>query len=163
VSGILIAVAWCAAHFLVFLVQRGTGALNRERAIFLFHAIPFAVFLMLLVAALVAGFLSFAEATGALSVHGIYSLTFLEFWSLAQGGYTVSLLRLLVPGPMTQETVLHELSLLGEKKREDRLLALECRKLIRRANECVTLTKRGKLIARVVLLLRWLSNAKATG
>jgi hypothetical protein len=163
VSGILAAVAWCAVHFVIFLVQRGTCALNRERVIFLFHAIPFALFLMLLVAALAAGWLPFDHAAGALSVHGIYSLTFLEFWSLAQGGYTVSLLRLLLAGPMTEAEVLHELRLIGEKKRQDRLLALQDRNLIRRIDDSVVLTKRGRLAARVVLLLRWLANMRDAG
>lgn len=56
------------------------------------------------------------------SLHGIYSLSFLELWSLAQGGYAASILRqCALRGSLGENIGLLDLQQLGESKRNARV------------------------------------------
>jgi hypothetical protein len=160
---LLISGSWCALHFVIFLIQRGTGLLRSERRIFLFHLTSFAG-LIAAIAVLSSADLSIALMSAA-ALHGIYSLTFLEFWSIAEGGYTITLLRTLsVEQPIDSDSVIRILSAIGDRKRETRIDALTGLRLITIGEDrVVRLTTLGLMVARLLGALRWLSVHGATG
>src|SRR5438093_12043221 len=86
---------YLVTHFLIYLiVLRNTRLFRSERVIFLYHFIP-AVIMALAVVGLSIVLSSeemLASAVLVISLQGIYSLSFLELWSLAHGSYSISIL-----------------------------------------------------------------------
>lgn len=160
---ILIAAAWSTTHLLIFLTQRGSGLLARERAIFLFHIGSIIGLAALMAALLFEGRTSLLPAIGALSLHGIYSLTFLELWSLAEGGYTVGMLRMLRGGGAEEADLVRQLATVGDQKRRGRIELLRHRGLIEDKSGMLALTRSGRAVAAAIRLLRWLANTSAPG
>jgi len=85
--------AYLAGHFVVYFVGlRHRATFKTERGIFLLHAVSFVL--------CVAGGSFLGQAAGravtgvvlAAGVHGIYSLSFLELWSLTQASYSLNVL-----------------------------------------------------------------------
>lgn len=156
------------AHFLLYaLVLRRSARMRSEKAIFLFHFVS-----GLLMAAAAVGYALFetpptsfglAGVVLVLSVHGIYSLSFLELWSLAQGGYSLSVLASVKKAQESgSEPDFSGLAQIGKRKLQDRIQGLEKLGLIRIADTKVTLTSRG-MIAAVAIegLLTWLGARNA--
>ena len=87
--------AYLAAHFATYVVAlRHWAALRSEKGIFLYH-FGSAVFVGLAgvtFAVLEPDRFGLSGLVLVLSLHGIYSLSFLELWSLAQGGYSLSII-----------------------------------------------------------------------
>src|SRR5947209_379685 len=83
----------CTNLLLYLLLLRYIRAFSRERVIFLYHvgSVGVLVFLLMWSSPRVLGLLDSATLT-ALSVHGVYSLSFLELWSLSQGSFSLSIL-----------------------------------------------------------------------
>jgi hypothetical protein len=160
---LLAATLWCTIHFALFLAQRGTGLLRSERRIFVFHVVSFASLTFVAAATWFDFGATPLASFGATSLHGIYSLTFLEFWSLAEGGYTVSLVQALADRPVDRDSLLRMLVDIGEAKRETRLQALARLGLVRVESDIVRLTPAGQLARRLLLALRWLCIRGATG
>jgi len=131
-----------------------------ERGIFRFHVASFAA-LAILVAIFIAG-ASIGTGVGALSLHGIYSLSFLELWSLSEGGFSVIALLKLSLKPLPRASLLAELSTIGQRKKDDRLQKLLSSGLIS-GGATLTLTERGRWVAKVVRLLRSIANFKEVG
>jgi hypothetical protein len=95
----VIGLIWPAFHFAsYYLLFRKMEQFRTERGIFFLH---FASFLSLSIVCIFTLFRSgaiphdFAEATFSLSIHGIYSLSFLELWSLSQGSYSLRIASLI--------------------------------------------------------------------
>jgi len=98
----------------------------------------------------------------ALSLHGIYSLSFLELWSLTQGSYSLAILdRVAASGvPVTLQAVA-PLYAIGPTKRSARSTALVSLRLLRpAANGGTALTPLGSLAARIVRFLLWFSGGR---
>jgi hypothetical protein len=78
------------AHLAAYVAWlRRLALLRTEKGIFLYHFVSAVITGLAAIAAAFidpAGF-GFAGFVIVLSAHGIYSLSFLELWSLAQGGY----------------------------------------------------------------------------
>ncbi len=131
--------------------------LRTEKGIFLYH---FGSAVITGVAAVVAAFIDPAEFGIAgcvlvLSVHGIYSLSFLELWSLAQGGYSLSIIAGIVQAEATgTEPDFSGLAAIGAAKQADRVAALERLGLIATNGERISLTPRGSAIAAALHALR---------
>lgn len=164
---ILVFLAYVAMHFLAYLlVLRRTDMFRSERAIFLYHFLP-ALIVSLIV--LVASIVGFSESTLAsavlfISLQGIYSLSFLELWSLAQGGYSISIL--ISVGAASREGITPDFSALesiGAGKRASRLEDLQRLGLIRRRDGMVRLTAIGIVVANFFGLMAWLVDIKQTG
>src|SRR5262249_51461713 len=81
-------------HFALFAaIFRHARTFHAERTIFLYHLIS-AVAMAIVAAAIAMWDVSLLiGAIGLLSIHAIYSLTFLELWSLAESGYSLAILR----------------------------------------------------------------------
>ncbi len=95
--GVTVAVglSYLALHFLLYvLVLRGRPLVQSERGIFLYHFGSAAVFTLVAFCLAVSYFsdAAIAIAIGLSALHGIYSLSFLELWTLAEGSYSMSIL-----------------------------------------------------------------------
>ena len=134
------------AHFLLyFFIFRRARPFAREKTIFLYH------FLSGIVWALFAGSKLGPAVFGAtLSLHGIYSLTFLEFWSLSGGGYS---LRILVSLPD-----LAKLQDLGREKKGSRLKDLVRLGFVGQRGGKFYLTVFGKTVTAFLQTVSWSSN-----
>jgi len=150
--------AYLAAHLAAYIAGlRRLALLRTEKGIFLYH-FSSAVFTGL--AAVVAAFsypedFGFAGCVLVLSVHGIYSLSFLELWSLAQGGYSLSIIAGVAEaeGKGTAPDF-SALTAIGEGKLAGRIAALEKLQLIAKSGEHLGLTSRGVTVARMLHGLR---------
>lgn len=163
----LIAIAaYLAAHFAVYvLVVRHMPSLHSEKGIFLYHV----------ASAVSVGFagLSFAiidpvgfGAPGlvfVLSVHGIYSLSFLELWSLAEGGYSLYILGSIARAQAAGgEPDFADQEQIGEAKQRDRLDGLKKLGLIAIRDGAIGLTARGRSASAIVLFVtRWINPRRA--
>jgi hypothetical protein len=160
--------AYLAAHFLAYVVfLRHAARLRTEQGIFFYH---FASAVLTGLAGLTAavaeldGF-GFVGLVLVLSVHGIYSLSFLELWSLAQGGYSLSVLRSIERAEASgAEPDFSHLERIGETKQRERLAGLEQLGLIATNDNQAALTDRGGAIATLLRgLLRWIDPPAASG
>jgi hypothetical protein len=152
---------WCLAHLSAFVIMRGETLVASERGIFRFHVASF-VALAILIAVFVAAGASIGTGAGALSLHGIYSLSFLELWSLSEGGFSVTALLRLSRKPLPRVSLLTELGAIGQRKKDDRLRKLVSGGLIS-GDAILTLTERGRRAANAVRLLRSIANFKDVG
>src|SRR5437867_732202 len=122
--GLLVYLTLHLTLYLAFLRNRDT--FRRERGIFAYHVLSAAVSVSAVTGVV---FFAPAEALAVLAVvvslHGIYSMSFLELWSLSQGSYSITILRSL--DQAGAETSLDEAALeaVGADKRENRLKGLE--------------------------------------
>ena len=103
-------------------------------------------------------------AAGALAVlcgslHGIYSLSFLELWSLSQGSYSLSIL-----AEVGQDCTLQSLrqsaagtGMIGRQKRDARLRSLRGLGLL---NPQGAITAPGRAVAAVIAGIIWLTKGR---
>ncbi len=159
-SLLLISAGYVGLHFTTYaLAGRHHPILQTERGIFAWHAASY--LLALLIAAFTAVLQSPAEALilGALlaGLHGIYSLSFLEIWSLTQGSYSLQLLsRIEQCGPMTADE-LPGATDIGSQKQQDRAEAIRRLGLARIDGG---LTPAGQIAAHGLRAILWLSHGK---
>jgi hypothetical protein len=149
---------YLTAHLAFYILWlRHLAILRTEKGIFLYHFSSAVVTGLLVV---VAAFIypeefGLAGCVLVLSVHGIYSLTFLELWSLAQGGYSLSIIAGIARAEASgEEPDFSALEAIGVAKQADRVTALERMGLVSRSGEHISFTSRGKSIAAVFHLLR---------
>jgi hypothetical protein len=156
--------AYVCLHLGVYLARRPV-ALSSERGILLYHLASFGLWVILaLVGAVVSGTdLAWATAISVLAFHGIYSLSFLEIWSLTRGNHSLSIIAALsrmqgtaAPGDITV------LDQIGGDEETSRLAQLERIDLVDRRDGRLELTQRGRLVATVLWALRrWSSPTEA--
>lgn len=126
---LVLAVGYLAANGLLYLaVLRQYRWARKEKGIFAYQVVSFVLFVLLIAFAAVRQ-MSSREAVlwicVAWGLHGIFSLTFLELWSLTEGSYSLSILiRIASEGGPTTVSRLEDLSTIGAKKSEDRNAAL---------------------------------------
>ena len=162
-----LAAAYIALHFLLyvlFLRQRPT--FRRERSIFLYHFISACLFspTALILALAYADAAGLATGLGLVSLHGIYSLSFLELWSLAQGGYSIGIMAAARNrGTISNVTLLREFSPVGDDKKAGRLTALLRLGLIKRQGGGWVATGRGRVVATNLRSLLWLADPRHEG
>jgi hypothetical protein len=158
---------YLAGHFLAYvLVVRHLAWFRHESAILLYHAVPAtAVALWALVSCLAApGSAGIYRAALLLSAQGIYSLSFLELWALAQGGYSLHILtRFASTGSRGTPADPASLQHLGAGKRADRLAGLVRLHLIRPQGDGFRLTGRGRAVAGLLTCFARLANFKELG
>jgi hypothetical protein len=158
---------YLAFHFLsYFSYFKNLQAMRTEIGILLFHFLSF--FVVVGVAYWLASPQGVAYAmTVALTAgaaHGIYSLSFLELWSLAEGSYSLQILRAIETQQLqSSEAVVALLSDVGERKKNQRLGSLEALNLVSRDGNVLELTAAGRLISRSLRAIRWLTNLQDTG
>jgi hypothetical protein len=90
-----IGLVYLVAHFVLYVFPlRQKAFFQSERGIFLYHLASAVLFS---VAALALWKVEFndaglATALALIAAHGIYSISFLELWSLAQGSYSIAII-----------------------------------------------------------------------
>jgi hypothetical protein len=165
-SGV-VALVWLASHFLIYVaVLRKMSLFQTERGIFLYHLASTVIF----VAAALVIFLirrdgeAFSLACALVAAHGIYSISFLELWSLAQGSYSLSIMGQgrsdRVP---SRAELVDSFSRIGNAKKADRLSGLEGSQLIRLDGNHWKLNGSGAIVASILSSLLWLANIKERG
>jgi hypothetical protein len=162
----LFQLSFLALHLLVYIViLRHLPVFQRERGIFAFHSIPF---FALLIAAIIGWSLNTFGITtiaGMLSLQLIYSMSFLEVWSLAEGSYSLQILLQVAQHPTKHKSaVIAATSSIGARKKQNRLrslmeMGLACET---HRNE-VRLTSRGRLVTAFFRAIKFLANIKAAG
>jgi hypothetical protein len=154
-------------HFGVYAgLAHRVPSLRTERGIFLFHFIS-AVSLTLAASAFsmpngYAEALTVAAAVAA--VHGIYSMSFLELWSLSQGSYSYTILAAFARGErLPASVVVQDSERVGEQKKEQRLDGLVRLGLVKRIGDLLALRPPGQIVARLLRAIRWIANLRDTG
>jgi len=154
-------------HFLAYVAfKKQSPPLQTERGILAFHVLSFALATVLVTAGsiLTASGSSLAWAAAVLAVHGIYSLTFLELWTLSQISYSREILLRVREGVFKDANEAPpDLVAIGDQKRSGRLHSLEALGLIRQSNGGVNLTSAGKCVSALLRLLQYLPNMRETG
>ena len=159
--------AYLLAHLISYVVLfRHLAALRTERGIFLFHlvsacALPAAVFVF----SLDAGFSgTLLRTVTVAAAHGIYSISFLEIWSLAWGSYSFIILRGIGSGGTADaEKIVSELGSVGDDKKDQRIKSLERLGLISQNEGKVSLTSKGRVAAAFLRALQRNANLSETG
>src|SRR5215210_578880 len=100
-------------------------------------------------------------AVAIVGLHGLYSVTFLELWSLAEGGYSLQILEGLAGAERRGEPAdIEALRAIGAAKQGNRLAGLASIGLVRYEGSRVALTGPGRLVASAFALLAWLTNVQ---
>jgi hypothetical protein len=151
--------------FYALLVRRMRGMYG-ERQIFLYHLASACTVTVL---ALCAWFIapSAKAATMAIALiaaHGIYSMTFLEFWSLSQISYSREILLCAQRGEIDDAgSVPARLVEIGDVKRSGRIGSLQQLGLLVQRDGALELTGRGRVASALLRLLQWLPNMRGAG
>jgi hypothetical protein len=97
-----------------------------------------------------------------LSLHAIYSMSFLELWALADGGYSLSILDCLDSNrELPADTLLEELAKLGTMKKQIRVADLVRLGLVRADDGRYALTASGRRLARFITVIIRVTHVKA--
>jgi hypothetical protein len=167
--GIMVAVglAYLVSHFLLYVgVLRNRSLFRSEYAIFLYHFVSATLFglMALLVALTHFSDASLAIGVGLIAAHCIYSLSFLELWTLAEGSYSMSILTGIdSQGTLSRKTLVDAFTCIGDAKKGNRLSVLLKLSLACRKGAHWQLSARGRIVASVVNLLVWLAAIKNRG
>lgn len=151
-------------HALAYvLVLRRLAAFSSEKAIFLYHAAP----ATLLALGLLGWWLvnpatvAFALAVSIIAAQGIYSMSFLELWSLAEGGYSLSILDRIDRNLTTGQSLNRvELERIGEAKKTNRIRSLRSLALVTDGDGGLRLTPVGRCVAALLAAVAWPANPK---
>lgn len=154
--------AWPAGHFFIYLCfLRKTRIMRLEKNIFWWHAGSWLLFLFLgFIQVLVSMPDSKNVATAVvlgLSLHGIYSLSFLELWSLTQASYSLQLL-FAIGQKKRLNSVLRTGANLGRQKLEARKESLRRIGLITSKGYP---SRSGKMVGLICRCIFWISGGKS--
>jgi hypothetical protein len=156
----LLTILYILAHLAAYIAfVRGSSWGKSEKAIFLYHFCSFLTFAATTMA--LCAFHGFVMGLwiSLVAFHGIYSLTFLELWSLTQGSYSLRLLEAAAKnGDLPRLRKSSELRELGVSKIEQRLAALSGLHLIRGGSRNMSLTLLGSILASFFRLVVWLTG-----
>lgn len=158
------AALYLGGHLLFYvLVLRHLRWFSREKIIFLYHLVSTLALAGVLLLALAGAprSTSLSSVVAAMSLHGIYSLSFLEFWSLAEGSYSLSILRHMeIRRAAGKQLDISSLLRIADKKKEGRIDNLQRLLLVRRKGEQLALTVFGRLASFGLRIIAWAVNAK---
>lgn len=157
---------WVVAHFLFYVFWlRYNLKLREEKNIFLFHMISFLFFsFLLLIFYLFDGFINFWYSfIAALSVHGIYSMSFNLFWSSSQGGFSLGMIKKINVDKLSRQECLDHFIRIGDNKRSSRLNNLQKMGLIKREDSKYKIDNKGRFIAYILRMLHFINNFGKTG
>lgn len=158
-----LALAYLGTHVLAFtLVLRGRRAFAREGVILAYHVASFAAGALALLAwAWPALEARVPAATGVLCLHGIYSLSFLELWSLTQISYSLELVDRIAAGQTPAESEARaRFAAVGVDKRRQRVEDLRRLKLVAGEGEALRPTLRGLVWGAGFRAVRWLTRGE---
>ena len=165
---LLISFVYIVAHAgLYFAVLGGWATLGSERGIFVYH---FASAILVAVgwgiwAIAQGGSDAWAWFACAIMLHGIYSLSFLELWALADDSYSLAIMEILDRGgAAVGSTLMQRLESIGRRKQNSRLNALQAIGLIREVEDgSLVATPAGRAAALLGRTLLFLVNVRKHG
>jgi hypothetical protein len=165
---LLICLVFLAAHAGLYLaVLREWPALTSEKGIFLYHLVSASL--------LAGGFGFWAVAYGGsdawtwfacvVMLHGIYSLSFLELWALADDSYSLAIMEIIGrSGTAAGPALMQRLEAIGTSKQVSRLEALQSIGLVREVGDgSFTLTPAGRAAVVLGRALLFLANVRKYG
>ena len=159
---------YIATHMIIYVVWlRHLSFLRSEKGILLFHLISWCF----AVSFTGVGLLLLRESSDNLlmciaiasAAHGIYSLTFLELWTLSEGSYSFQLLSAIESSGSVTKQVFNELADVGNQKRVRRIETLIGLGLVRRDGTLLKITPKGTPFAIAMRALYLLCNLRDTG
>ncbi|MGE3273161.1 MAG: hypothetical protein AB7P40_30800 [Chloroflexota bacterium] len=158
-------IGYLLAHALLFFaVLRTLAAFSSERGVFLYHFVSGVLFTLAAgVSLLIApsSWVTPAFAIGTVMLHGVYSLSFLEVWSLTEGGYSLQIMRAIGASQASGQRISHtELERIGRGKQSSRTGSLEAFGWITRAHGTLRLTPRGRIVATLLYGLHSLVSVR---
>lgn len=156
----------CAHCALYLVVIRHLSVFRQERRIFFYHLGSFTALMITVFAfSLVSASAETIKASlGALAVHAIYSISFLEAWSLSQISYSIAILDTIETRPgLDLAMATQRFADTGRAKKVTRLAALQRLRLIAIRNGQAALSPRGRIVAGPLSALRWIANLQMTG
>jgi hypothetical protein len=163
----VVGLSYLSVHFLLYVaILRDRPLFQTEKVIFFCHFISALVFtaVALFICGILPDALATATALGLVALHGIYSISFLELWSLAQGSYSISILTELgSKSILSREKLIETFFQIGNTKKHNRTIALSESVLIRRVDDRWQLTHRGRLLTRLFTALLSLSDIRRIG
>jgi hypothetical protein len=162
---LMLLVAYLLAHLGAYvLVFRGWPTFGRESSIFRYHFVSFCLVCGASLAGLAASGpqLSTALALAAIAVaaHAIYSISFLELWALAEGGYSLNVLR---HADADGAIDVPALAAVGASKKDNRVRSLVRLGLAGETNGRFELTGRGRVVATLLRAVAWPANLQQFG
>jgi hypothetical protein len=159
------ALVYLALHALLYAtVLRSRDTFRRERGIFAYHALSaFFVSLTVLVGlALTSSSDVLVTIVAVVCLHGIFSTSFLELWSLSQGSYSLKILRHVATADAGDPVNMAVMEDAGIAHRTHRLEALTTLRIARRRGDALELAPLGQVAAGVLALIAWLANVRQT-
>jgi hypothetical protein len=153
-------IAYLTVHFALYVVVlRHIPAFGSERMIFLYHAVPAGILALVTAAVVSVAQDPAAVAVGilAISLQGLYSLSFLELWALSDGGYSLQILEHIARSSAFDAGDMKEI---GASKRTDRLESAIHLRLVQTDGSVFSLTGIGHSIAGAFAAIVWVVNAK---
>jgi hypothetical protein len=165
---VLICLLYIVAHAgLYFAVLAGRRVLDTERAIFLYH------FVSAVIVTCASGMWAFVHGGSdawtwlacIVMLHGLYSLSFLELWALADDSYSLAIMEIIDRGGAAAGLALMQrLEAIGAGKQASRLDALQAIGFVRMLGDGLfTLTPAGRAAAVLGRTLLFLVNARKHG
>jgi len=167
--GVTVAVglSYLAFHFLVYVfLLRERPLFQSERGIFLYHFVSATLFTLVAFADAITHFsdAAVAIAIGLSAIHGIYSISFLELWTLAEGSYSMSILTgIASQGKLSRNRLIDAFARIGDAKKGNRLSVLSGLSLARHDGNYWRLSARGRLVANLLNVLVWLAAIEKRG
>ena len=162
----LIFILYLVLHFaLYFALVHGLAISFSERRVFAYHALPFAFWLIFSGATFWSqGVASLALTSAIICTHGIYTIVFLNLWSLSEGSYFMAVLRHFVARQGSlQASDFSELEKIGDGKKASRLDALVQLGVLRLVDNTYQLTGFGRRVSDVLAAIRWMGNHQHIG
>jgi hypothetical protein len=162
-----VGLGWCVIHLMAYVAWlRFKDGFYGEGRIFRYHLISATAYSVgaLTLVALAPSWPAFVTAAGLIAGHGLYSISFLELWSLAQGSYSLSILAgINADSGANSHQLIERFAALGNAKRAGRLGALFQMRLLWRDVDRIKLTPIGRIVSAGCAVLRWLPNLRETG
>jgi hypothetical protein len=159
--------AYLAGHLALYVtILRYQAAFQRERTVLLYHALPGLLVVATAVGALIVSFDldTLARIALVVGLHGIYSLSFLELWTLTQIGFSLAILAAHQEAERTGKAPdWSGLERTGAGKKAGRILELQRAGLVAEAGGIYHLSGRGRLVAGALAGLARLTNLNRLG
>ena len=154
------------AHVLAYIaIFRHLKVFAAERTIAIYHGLAFAAVFAVVVVAFARGTIGFAASCGLLALQYVYSLSFLELWTLAEGSYSLQiLLRVSRQASISREEILASCEAIGSDKKRNRLHDLQSLRLIAEGPDgTFKLSAMGRILVDMLSLVMRLTTIREAG